>query len=77
MFSPSVPKENNSREKLYIDKEIERMMDTYGQDISKIWQLQGTEQRKNMDNSDNHKPLQGLFKKLLDKKSFIARQRYG
>lgn len=36
MFSPSVPKENNSCEKTYIDKEIERMIDTYGQDVLRI-----------------------------------------
>lgn len=36
MFSLSVPKENNSHEKSYIEKEVERMIDTYGQDVLRV-----------------------------------------
>ncbi|MDF2673748.1 MAG: polymerase subunit sigma [Clostridiales bacterium] len=32
----SVPKENNSHEKSNIEKEIERMIDTYGQDVLRV-----------------------------------------
>lgn len=36
MSSLSVPKVNNSNEKFDIEKEIERMIDTYGQDVLRV-----------------------------------------
>jgi RNA polymerase sigma-70 factor (ECF subfamily) len=36
MNSLSVPKENNSNEKSDIEKDIERMIDTYGQDVLRV-----------------------------------------
>lgn len=36
MYSLSVPKENNSHEKIEAEKSVERMMDTYGRDVLRV-----------------------------------------